>query len=221
MPPRTAWTGSGNKGGNSLQEHNNSNPVELPVHLTPRTQHRPRSSSLPQNQYSNHRRNQSSADNYYEDVDPRFAPEPLNTERQTQLTQHTRSSSNTVPQALMPGISKVDDRQHQPVRPTIETVDPMDNSYDSFRDSQQDGLISPAASDNSNMTSISQRGVNPNWRPQDGQRFQGPGQPNLGVPGRKPVQQQSEMVLNSNPDFELPGGRGPVIPRDHQQGQAF
>ena len=80
--------------------------------------------------------------------------------------------------------------------------------------------MSPA-SDNSNMTSISQRGVNPNWRP---------GQASLGVPGRREQQrqqqqQQRDMLLSSNPDFELPGGSGPHgrIPAGirGQQGQAF
>lgn len=121
----------------------------------------------------------------------------------------------------MPGITNADTNQHLPVHPTIETVDP-NSSYESFQDGQQDGLISPAASDHSNMTSISQRGVNPNWRPQDGQRFGPSGQANLGVPGRVPVQQQRDMLLNSNPDFELPPhARGPMIPRGQQQGQAF
>lgn len=191
-------------------------PVELPVLHTPRG-HKPRSSSLAHNQSPGHRRNKSSADHYYEDVDPRFASQSpsQDTIRQTQHTQ----SSTTVPQALMPGISNVDESQHQAVHPTIETIDPT-SSYESF----QDGQMSPAASEGSNMTSISQRGVNPNWRPDGAQR---PGQANLGVPSRRPVQpqqQQRDVLLNSNPDFELPGGargaRNPAIPRP-QQGQAF
>ncbi len=113
----------------------------------------------------------------------------------------------------------MDPSPHQPIHPTIEHIDPS-GSYESFHEGQ-DGLISPAASDHSNMTSISQRGVNPNWRPQDGVR-----PAHLGVPSRRPAppQQQRDMLLNSNPDFELPGGpggaRGPAMPII-QHGQAF
>ena len=79
------------------------------------------------------------------------------------------------------------------------------------------------------MTSISQRGVNPNWKP-------GPeayrGQTNLGVPPRRRVgqqqqqaQQQRDVVLQSNPDFELgalgPSASGGRIPPHMMQGQAF
>ena len=88
--------------------------------------------------------------------------------------------------------------------------------------------MSPA-SDNSVMTSISQRGVNPNWRPgTEGPGGQRSGQANLGVPGKRDQrqqQQQRDMLLSSNPDFELPAGSGPHgrIPAGirGQQGQAF
>lgn len=121
----------------------------------------------------------------------------------------------------MPGLSDAGPSQHHPVHPTID-IDPS-RSYESFQ-GDQDGLISPAASDHSNMTSISQRGVNPNWRPQDALR---PGQVNLGVPTRRPAppqQQQRDLLLNSNPDFELHAGprgaRDPAMPMI-QHGQAF
>ena len=62
--------------------------------------------------------------------------------------------------------------------------------------------------------------------PGGGQRS---GQANLGVPGRREQrqqQQQRDILLSSNPDFELPAGSGPHgrIPagiRGVQQGQAF
>jgi len=50
-------------------------------------------------------------------------------------------------------------------------------------------------------TSISQRGVNPAWRPPPGQGY---GRGIGGVPNRRPVQPPD--VLMGNPDFELPGG---------------
>lgn len=69
------------------------------------------------------------------------------------------------------------------------------SSYESI----QEGARSPAASGDSDYTSISQRGINPNWRPPP----QGPGLGMGGVPNRRP-QHQADMVLGSNPDFELP-----------------
>ncbi|KAL7938239.1 SUR7/PalI family domain-containing protein [Trichoderma chlorosporum] len=57
-----------------------------------------------------------------------------------------------------------------------------------------DGTRSPAESEHSNFTSISQRGINPQWSPQPP------------MPQRRPVQQRHDMILD-NPDFRLPGGR--------------
>lgn len=55
---------------------------------------------------------------------------------------------------------------------------------------------SPAESDRSNFTSISQRGINPRWNPSP---------PPLPPPvARRPVVRPSDIALNSNPDFELP-----------------
>ncbi|KAG6038819.1 hypothetical protein E4U41_003625 [Claviceps citrina] len=66
------------------------------------------------------------------------------------------------------------------------------------------GARSPAESERSNFTSISQRGVNPRWEPQ-------PPMPNQGIPPRRPVQmkqQRQDVLLNNNPDFQIPGSRG-------------
>ena len=67
----------------------------------------------------------------------------------------------------------------------------------------QEGARSPAASDISHFTSVSQRGVNPNWRPGPNDMMQLP---------RRPVQQQQDVLLDSNPDFNIPGAapRGPI-----------
>jgi hypothetical protein len=66
---------------------------------------------------------------------------------------------------------------------------------------------SPAGSERSGFTSVSQRGVNPNWNA--GHPRQGPPMPTrrgLNPPPPRPD------VLTSNPDFEIPGGprRGKV-----------
>ena len=216
VPPRAAWTGV-TRGVTPPPNTTALDPVELPT-SNQNTMRRVRTSSLPQAHAPGHGRNQSSADAYYEDVDPRFVAPETDTARQKQTTQ----SSKAVPPSLMPGITQA---PSQAQRPTIQPVDPS-SSYEDL----QDGQMSPA-SDNSNMTSISQRGVNPNWRPgMEGPGGQRSGQANLGVPGRRDQrhqqqQQQRDMLLSSNPDFELPGGSGPHgrIPAGirGQQGQAF
>lgn len=215
VPARAAWTGNSNgnvtRGVSPPPNTVAIDPVELPVQSTPRA-HNMSDPPLPKHQPTGHHRNQPSSDNYYEDVDPRFASEPTNT------THHNPSTHNpqpyNVPHTLMPGLASTDPNQHQSIQPTIENVDPS-YRYDSYHE-PQDGLISPAASDYSTMTSVSQRAINPNWRPQDG---------NLGVPSRRPVpppqQQQRDMLLGSNPDLEVPGGaRGAPMPIIHH-GQAF
>jgi len=76
----------------------------------------------------------------------------------------------------------------------------VSNSYEDLHS----GSRSPAESDRSNFTSVSQRGINPRWNP-------GMGGPNpMPLPGgRRPVPppQRNDILLNSNPDFEIPGGR--------------
>lgn len=58
---------------------------------------------------------------------------------------------------------------------------------------------SPAESERSTFTSISQRGVNPRWN-------QAPHVPHQGPQGRRPAQQRQDMLLD-NPDFQVPGAR--------------
>jgi hypothetical protein len=126
----------------------------------------------------------SSGDHYYEDVDPRFV-EPVPT------------TSSLVPEALALGYAN----NNPPNNLTIQPVRGLHGSS-SYEDLQS-GSRSPTESDRSNFTSVSQRGVNPRWN----------GGPGYGppMPNRRPVnppQQQRDILLNSNPDFQLPGGRG-------------
>ncbi|CAJ2503943.1 Uu.00g113370.m01.CDS01 [Anthostomella pinea] len=65
------------------------------------------------------------------------------------------------------------------------------------------GARSPAISEQSGFTSISQRGVNPRWNGPPGQGY---GQQ---IPPRRPVNRNDVNILNSNPDFQLPSNRGP------------
>ncbi|KAI1079671.1 pali-domain-containing protein [Whalleya microplaca] len=71
------------------------------------------------------------------------------------------------------------------------------------------GARSPAISERSNFTSVSQRGVNPRWNPPPGQGYN-----SQQMPQRRPVGVNEVNVLNSNPDFQLPTTRGgPSPPR--------
>ncbi|KAK2798954.1 regulator of ime2 [Onygenales sp. PD_10] len=62
-------------------------------------------------------------------------------------------------------------------------------------DDLPEGARSPATSENSHFTSVSQRGVNPKWRPPEAEI-------------RRAKQERQDVLLGSNPDFELPSGRG-------------
>lgn len=81
---------------------------------------------------------------------------------------------------------------------------PLTNSYEDLP-----GARSPAESETSNFTSVSQRGVNPNWRPGYGGEF------NSFAPARRQSNTQAR-ILDANPDFHLPGmgpaGRRPPPP---------
>lgn len=103
----------------------------------------------------------ASGNNYYEDVDPRFA------EAQEPPPENAR-----VPSALLPG----------PVG---------ESKFPESIDDLSPGARSPASSETSHFTSISERPVNPRWRP-----------PPL------PAQQQRAVLLENNPDFELGPVRG-------------
>jgi hypothetical protein len=151
IPPRQVWAE-----GRSSPLNPASRPAELP------------------NSSTGHKRISSGGDNYYEDVDPRFADEPANTNSLMPAALHPKSSSG--------------DGSH-----TIG----MDgnNSYEDLS-----GSRSPAESERSTFTSISQRGVNPRWNGQNGY-----GAP---MPRRPPQPRGDDILLNSNPDFQLPAGRG-------------
>ncbi|TID17149.1 pali-domain-containing protein [Venturia nashicola] len=133
---------------------------------------------------------------YYEDVDPRFVEPP-------QLQSSPPPPSNVASQEIHP--STLQPPRGPPMNQNnlspeyqpgpMAHHDPRQESTESL----QDGQRSPAISDASHYTSVSQRGINPNWRPP----------PGSGMP-RRP--QQQDMLLNSNPEFSLPGigplGRG-------------
>lgn len=124
-----------------------------------------------------------SGDNYYEDVEPRFAEG---------ATSGGDSGGAAVPSALMAGRSTGEN-------PAAHTSSPLH-----IPNEQPVGEAprSPAVSDishTSHFTSISERPINPRWQPP-------PPMPSNLRPAPQPRVQ--DMVLQSNPDFELPVGPG-------------
>ncbi|KAK4660573.1 regulator of ime2 [Podospora pseudocomata] len=89
-------------------------------------------------------------------------------------------------------------------RPRTPPLQPLQlaNSYEDI----PQGARSPAESERSNFTSISQRGINPRWQPPPEMPQMIPRRP-VGNNGPRPA----DLLLNSNPDFELPtrGGGNP------------
>ncbi|KAG6076786.1 hypothetical protein E4U33_001658 [Claviceps sp. LM78 group G4] len=119
-----------------------------------------------------------SRSDYYEDVDPKF-------------------------EAMHPQTLQTPQTPQNPHGGPLLHVHPPDSVYEDVH-AVVGGARSPAESERSNFTSISQRGVNPRWEPQ-------PPMPNQGVPPRRPVQmkqQRQDVLLNNNPDFQLSGSRG-------------
>ncbi|KAK0723796.1 SUR7/PalI family-domain-containing protein [Apiosordaria backusii] len=88
-------------------------------------------------------------------------------------------------------------------RPRTPPLQPLQlaNSYEEI----PQGARSPAESERSNFTSVSQRGINPRWQPP-------PEMPQI-IPRRRVGNnfRPTDILLNSNPDFELPttGGNQP------------
>lgn len=131
--------------------------------------------------------NVSSNSRYYEDVDPRFAePEsipPVPIQQQPPPIRNLHP-----PHANMTG-------QNPDSRNSIPHTESFDNL--------PAGARSPAISEQSEFTSVSQRPVNPNWRPGYGGEFNQFGPAPSQRNDRSQVRQ--DMLLANNPDFELPG----------------
>jgi len=200
VPARTGWANQKMPSDQTLTTLNNSNssrglspiqdsPVELPAQLNQHARGTQKNDNL------------EGGSDYYEDVDPRFA-EPA------------RSNPPPMPPALMPGGYSANTNGSNP---SFLSAPPPANANSSdpnlprtaSYDDLPDGSRSPAASEASHFTSVSQRPVNPNWRPEMGApagQFGPYGQ------GRRPMRQE-DVILEANaanPDFAIPGvaGRG-------------
>lgn len=128
--------------------------------------------------------------------------------------------SNPVPVALVPGYGRgggnaIPEQNNQHLR--VGNRGRLDGAH-SYEDLHGGpGSRSPSESERSNFTSVSQRGINPRWPgnapqmpPMQGQAMGGMrggpggygGGPRRGPP---PQQQRNDVLLESNPDFGLPG----------------
>ncbi|KAF2435677.1 pali-domain-containing protein [Tothia fuscella] len=182
MPPRAQWNGS--RQGTPHGSRTNLSPIQA--------------SPIEPSQPPAHVRQPSVPDTYYEDVDPRFAePSPPSM---------PLSSSNTgaIPNVLQAGGPRGPPMNNNAyLSPTHNPTGGQDLRalQDPSMESLQEGQRSPAASDASHFTSVSQRGVNPNWRPPPGQQQQQhPQQQRIRGPPRN-----EDVLLSHNPEFSLPG----------------
>lgn len=177
-----------------FQPDQNTSPVELSAEHT----------SAPLQQTVSHARSASS--NYYEDVDPKFATdEPVIPPKPAMNT----GPAGLLPQGLVPGHSAMQSR-YGSTAASSAYEDPDRN----------EGNRSPAASETSNFTSISQRPINPSWRPPppSGPMMVYPPASRGGWGGYAASSMYSgpagkasskyshqETLLNANPDFSIPG----------------
>jgi len=214
----------------SLTHSHNASPIELPT-----TTSQPTSPTSPTDPAHVHpalrtTHSRTASETYYEDVDPRFASEdPVSTIGPLAPADPSTSAPRHPSEPRIPSYIA---RQRHLLNPgTASTTSsfyadpnaPMDPSDLENGDDENAALRarSPAVSETSNFTSVSQRGINPNWRPvgaplpgsaynnssQFTSRGGGPG----GAGGRWKGEASSSLsILEANPDFMLPGvgGRG-------------
>ncbi|KAF1841617.1 pali-domain-containing protein [Cucurbitaria berberidis CBS 394.84] len=189
VPVRAGWNGQKMPSDQTLSTLDNSSrglspiadsPVELPAQLSQVGAPAPKGMDR--------------SSDYYEDVDPRFA-EPARV-----------NAPPIMPASLMPGGFSSSNPNLLAAPNSSDPNLPRTASYDEL----PEGSRSPAVSEASHFTSVSQRPVNPNWIPE------------LGAPagqfapynGRRPVRQEDAILQANaaNPDFAIPGamrgGRG-------------
>ncbi len=188
MPVRAGWNQQQVPSDQTLSTMNNSSRGLSPIQDSP--------VEMPAqiSQVGGPNRVERSSD-YYEDVDPRFA-EPAQAQAPLPL-----------PSSLMPGGFAPPNPGFLSTGNSSDTNLPRNSSYDDL----PGGARSPATSEASHFTSVSQRPVNPNWRPEMGAAA---GQFAPFAPGQRRPMRQEDVILEANaanPDFMIPGanrGRG-------------
>ncbi|AEO65047.1 uncharacterized protein THITE_56897 [Thermothielavioides terrestris NRRL 8126] len=133
-------------------------------------------------------------------------PSPLNTAgRPAELPPHGSPPPQPPVAAAGEYYEDVDPRFAEPPPAQKPTPTPI-TMADSYEDIPP-GSRSPAESERSTFTSISQRGINPRWIPPVPPP-PGPSSYGGNMMPRRPVN-RSDLLLDSNPDFELPTRGGP------------
>lgn len=141
-------------------------------------------------------------------------PSPLNiASRPQDVPDKSAAPSQRAPSDAGDYYEDVDPRFAEPAPAALQTMQPGLDVPVAFDDDYAGpGSRSPAISERSGFTSISQRGVNPRWNPPPPGPLgpsgpSGPAFPQQ-MPPRRPVGRNEVNVLNSNPDFQLPTTRG-------------
>ena len=189
-----------------------------PVELPGSQDHLLTSSTAVDGNKQSHHQPRGSSDNYYEDVDPRWAHQ-----EQQQLSQEQPVDTAAVPPSLMPAAGYLHPSRADPYGRKLS-----DNSSH-YSDLQPPGALSgsdptwrarsPAHSDTSNFTSVSQRGINPEWaasqRGPPGAYGSGSyygGGSGVGGHGRNDSPKRyrpQDAILADNPEFSVPGMSAP------------
>ncbi|KAK4971964.1 hypothetical protein LTR28_012660 [Elasticomyces elasticus] len=122
---------------------------------------------------------------------------------------HQGAHNQPNPHHLHPTAYAPHHHHHRPNQLTNGTRNDNNNSSSTLGPSSSyeniaEGARSPAGSDASHFTSVSQRGVNPNWRPGGPPGSYG-GPPAFSAPPQP--RRRDDVILNANPDFSLPGAR--------------
>lgn len=169
-----------------------------------------------------HNRLNSGGDHYIEDVDPRFAdaepPANIDGDRGAAMLPSALIAGFGANRAASPRTESSSPSQIAPLaseqfrsRPLLNDDGPEMLPYSEFPEDYEGPRSPGAASDTSHFTSISQRGINPMWRPGPGEMPMGRGGPAYGYqPQRGPPRpRQEDVVLEANPDFSIPGVTAP------------
>ncbi|KAK9454815.1 SUR7/PalI family-domain-containing protein [Dipodascopsis uninucleata] len=153
--------------------------------------------------------------NYYEDTDPEYADDVVSPSREI----YAQTVSPISPESI--DSQNADYTQNQPIediyypqaRPARIMLPNGQYGRPGYEYSDYPRQPnSPDGSIASNMSSVSQRGVNPRY-------YQNPQGAAYGVPQQTRRTDRTEMMLRGNPNFELPGSDLPVASRRRNGGR--
>ena len=182
-PPRAEWTNQ-SRTNSPLRGGSGPSPAEVSSGTSSHVGSGPGSGP-------SHGRPRASS-HYYEDVDPRFSD--------VHIDLSPPADPPVLPPSLVPGGPS-----------STRQLAPPGGLQPSHSDENlQDGARSPTGSEISHFTSVSQRGVNPRWTPGHSEFRSIPPQPvRRPVPAGSSALRDRDVLLQNNPDFEIPGMRPP------------